>query len=70
MKHKVSLLSTDDWVGLYFDGELQVENHSLSSWDWEMIMAKLGVDFEWEYVELEQFEEWGGRCPDSWEDVV
>lgn len=58
----IQLLQGDDWVGLYIDGELRMEGHSLyivgvieeiTGWT----VGKVYVDGD------ELWDEWGSRCP-------
>lgn len=46
-----------DWIGLYHDGVLLHEGHSIQEED---LLRLLGVDFN---HRVEDFEKLGGRCP-------
>lgn len=67
---KLHVITTDDWVGLYIDGDLKYEGHSLSHWHLlqEMDRAGLLEGISWSdksdesFGELEQF---GYRFPQS-----
>jgi hypothetical protein len=61
---KVALVhSTDgDWIGLYIDGKLVMEDHSLQESE---VLEAVGIPVEKElWVELPT-----GHCPDKLEDV-
>lgn len=54
---KVTLVSDEggDWEGLYVDGELLTENHSLSAWH---ILSELSQVFGFEFKSYEANGEW------------
>lgn len=56
-----------DWIGLYRDGKLLYEGHSIQEED---LVKLLGFECEHMVASNDQFEEWGGRCPDSHPDVI
>ena len=49
-----------DWIGLYHDGVLLHEGHSIQEED---LLKVLGIDATHQVADQAQFEEWGGRCP-------
>jgi hypothetical protein len=53
-----------DWEGLYFDGRLVTQNHSIDAGE---VLSLIGYDVT--YVSASA-EETGGRFPDRLEDVV
>ncbi len=69
MKTSVTLVKADDWQGLYFDGELEIENHRLRLEDvlrvlWGRVITHnetAEVDDDW--LEHE------GRLPRRLEDI-
>jgi hypothetical protein len=51
-----------DWIGLYVDGKLKMEGHSLRLED---VLESIGIKAE--AIEgSEYLEEFGNRCPDKW----
>jgi hypothetical protein len=40
LKASLIFVSTDDWEGIYINGELEYENHRLHSGDWIEIIRK------------------------------
>jgi hypothetical protein len=61
-----------DWEGLYIDGTLKIEGHSISARD---ILEYLGkyLNFEIEVVidEKESYlDRFGNSCPDTWEEAM
>lgn len=64
----VQFLRGDDWVGLYVDGELKYDGHSIQEED--VVRYVLGSYLPTLWMENEEFWEYvGGRCPDSWGEV-
>jgi hypothetical protein len=49
-----------DWIGLYRDGILLHEGHSIQEED---MLSILGLDYEHQVWTQEQFDEHGCRCP-------
>lgn len=71
MKIKLLYLA-DDWMGLYIDGELVYENHSINARDVLRDGMKLR-DFEVSYEDheaLEAYSEDMGSCPETWAEVL
>jgi hypothetical protein len=68
----VGILSSEDgdWTGLYLDGKLIAENHSLSNWDWVQLLSSLGIGVQDEERSMEWFEKVGSRCPETWDEVM
>jgi hypothetical protein len=63
--NKVFLFECEDWCGLYVNGRLEMENHSL---DIGRVIQRLCVlgpfSYESDYFGGDGFEEqWGGGCP-------
>ena len=64
---KVTFVSGDaDWMGLYVDGKLVLENHSLNIED---VLDALEIDFEHPTFDSEWMEE-QGTLPEFLKDVV
>lgn len=67
---RVALVDVDDWTGLYINGQLAIQNHSLSERHVLEALAKAGaIEFGVAYVD----EEWlndRGDLPESLADVV
>jgi hypothetical protein len=65
--HKVHFITSEDgdWIGLYFDGELLDEGHSLDERQVVRRLAqkRLGLIVTTEEKSAEWFEEQGGSCP-------
>lgn len=40
---KITFVSGDDWKGLYVDGKLVYENHSIPNY---IVLDKLGIDYD------------------------
>lgn len=61
----VNLLRGDDWIGLYVDGELVLEGHSLSESTVIKVLTgtRPGVFQEYDW---EAWDEWGNHCPPTW----
>lgn len=64
MKHIV-LITADDWQGIYVNGKLMDENHSLSL---RMVLEILGVEFSDFTVDQEWMEN-HGHLPENLSDV-
>lgn len=64
----ITILSTDDWSGLYYNGELIDEGHSINLYS---VLKKLGYDIKSIHVDdVEEFENYfGSSCPDTLEEV-
>jgi hypothetical protein len=63
---QVRMLRVDNWEGLYINGELKLEGHSLSVRDVIELFTN-DLDTIWSGDDLERF---GYRCPRSWNEVV
>lgn len=65
---EITILSTDDWEGLYHNGELLDEGHSINFYS---ILRKLGYHIEYISVDdPEEFENYfGTNCPDTLDEV-
>ena len=68
MTRDVKFLRGDDWIGLYLDGLLRYEGHSI---DYDQLMDFLKIPFEqrFEWDNDGFWERSGYRCPDTWDDV-
>lgn len=60
------VIEGDDWVGLYVNGLLQSEGHSLH---WPTILRRLGMDVQTYEVHDEWLLEQSGSLPRTLEDV-
>lgn len=59
----IKLVSGSDWQGLYWDGELVGEGHSLAAFQ---VLDALNIKYE-QFEKTEKwFDETGGRCPKEW----
>ena len=63
---KVTFVSGDDWQGLYIDGELKREGHSLAARD---VLELLGVRCDYVTADQQWLEE-SGDLPRRLSDVV
>jgi len=69
---KISLFhaGSGDWEGLYVDGVLKMENHSLDATE---LLVRLCEQLDFEFTNLysddEYLERYGNRCPDTWEEI-
>ncbi len=61
----IKLVKADNWQGIYIDGELAAENHSLNPED---ILYVLGVDHEVKWADEEWLDGFGS-LPAKYEDV-
>ena len=63
---EVTLIRLDDWVGLYFNGRLLAEGHSLSEGEvLDAIAPELGLRVERREVTEDFLVDW--RCPEKLE---
>lgn len=67
-KQEVTLVSalSGDWVGLYVDGELRAQNHSLRARD---VLRALGIEFQ-DFIAEERWMDREGSLPTNISDVV
>lgn len=65
--NKIVLLRSayGDWVGVYVNGDLIDEGHSINFYK---VMTSLGYPVESIEKSEEWFDEHGGMCPDRWEE--
>lgn len=49
MRKNIQFRSCDDWVAMYVDGTLVLENHTLH---WRHVLSALGIDFEDEEIDM------------------
>ena len=65
---KIRFLSSmsGDWVGMYINGELKIEGHSLHPLDIvELILNNLNIQYEAKLVEdIYELLDYSGRCPE------
>jgi hypothetical protein len=65
---ELTILSTDDWQGLYYNGELLDEGHSVNLYN---VLRGLGYNIE--YIDIddpEEFENYfGANCPETLDEV-
>lgn len=70
---KIRLLHSGcgDWIGLYIDNELVIEDHSLQE---EQLLKELSkrLNFEYESVWSKEYEldKYGNSCPNTWQEVI
>ena len=67
---KVVLVLGDDWNGLYIDGKLEIENHSLSAYQALQTLSLNSHDFQLDQIVAD--EEWleqKGCLPEELSDV-
>ena len=62
------LIDTDDWSGLYYNGKLVDEGHSI---DWKYVIKKIfNCSIDSNYIDQEDFEEYfGSHCPETLDEV-
>ena len=60
MKALLILSEDGDWIGLYVDGKLELEGHSLRTQD---VIHALGIEANQIEKSVEWFDGHGGRCP-------
>lgn len=66
MKLRLLKSGAGDWVGLYDElGLLVDEGHSL---DWEWLLPRFGIEIE-SVTGGEYLEEYAGCCPQHWSEV-
>jgi len=65
---EITILSTDDWQGLYYNGKLLDEGHSINLRD---VLRQLGYHIEYIGVDdPEEFENYfGSSCPNTLDEV-
>ena len=65
---KVTIIRADDWAGVYVDGVLRYEGHSISAWEWSLLLVEAGVQVTDLSERPESYEaiEAAGRCPATW----
>lgn len=61
----ITIVRADDWVGIYVDGELKTENHSLDEDD---LLDVLGIEHK--VVWADEYLNKRGRCPQDLKDVI
>ena len=66
-------VSADDWCGLYINGELEIEGHSISASEWLDIIDELIVDHTVDRTDKESDHAYKvigdcGRCLAHWPD--
>lgn len=66
MSRNITIAQADDWIGVYINGELQAEGHSISTVE---LLEVLGVEHEQVSVDQEWIED-RGNLPANLADVV
>lgn len=67
------VVKADDWAGVYINGELDFEGHSIPDWVWMGIIDDLLADRKIDRTDCESDHaytviEASGRCPAVWPD--
>lgn len=65
---KVFTCNAGDWMGLYKDGVLVHEGHDIPVWEW---LSHLGGEsiYDEDAKAGPYLDEFGGRCPQTWEEI-
>lgn len=64
---EITILRTDDWQGVYYNGELIDEGHSINLYN---VLRTLGYHLDHINVDGEEFEKLiGSSCPDTLDEV-
>ena len=64
---KLILMRGDDWEGIYYEGKLLYQGHSIN---WYDVLKKLGYATKLKYIESEEdWKELGWSLPENIEDV-
>ena len=65
---QVTVIKADDWAGVYIDGALWVEGHTISDFDWLLLLVRAGVQVNDLSERPEAYEaiEAAGCCPPTW----
>ena len=61
--------SNGDWCGIYVDGQLYTEGHSITVWEWLQIIKTLLIDTTKEHEVDGDWLEEGGSFPQSFSDI-
>lgn len=65
---KLHIAECDDWIGLYVDGKLVQEGHSLH---WSHLLETLNLEYTSQYYEEEEsMEKMGYNFPEKQEDLI
>lgn len=67
----ITFVYADDWTGLYVDGRLQREGHSIEAWDALVLIQDLELDnfgLEYFWCDLDWIHD-RGNLPDELSDV-
>lgn len=69
---RIDFCETDDWQGVYINGEIHMENHSLSTADWLQLLITVLIDegspvVRRHYVDYDWIES-GGHFPRLFEE--
>ncbi len=75
---EIRYLYYEDWEGVYVDGKLFAEGHSISKWDYHELIrhvaeaAPESLEFlsGHDIYDEEFIKEHGWRCPDDYSDVL
>lgn len=64
----VTVIRADDWAGIYIDGTLWCEGHSISDYEWTLLLVRAGIQVTDLSERPESYEaiEAAGRCPATW----
>lgn len=65
------VVRADDWAGVYIDGELYLEGHSISDIEWMNLLDKALTDRKVDRSDYESDRAYSviqgyGRCPPHW----
>lgn len=66
VKIKCTIVDMDDWLGIYLDGKLVYEGHSITP---GMLLSLLNIPHRRVGVTDEFSEELGGRCPSELSEI-
>lgn len=63
---KLIIMRGDDWEGVYYNGKLLYQGHSIR---WDDVLKQLGYNTVSNYIEEEHWEQLGWAFPENIEDV-
>lgn len=66
-KHKLTLVTSDDWQAIYIDGQKFREGHSIHTYEWVNLTSKGPYDVSIYSIDDEDFLEdiWGWDFPEK-----
>lgn len=67
IKPNLTVISLDDWIGIYKEGKLLLQGHSI---DYYELLEKLGYNVDSKYIPNDDLDEFGNQLPEQLSEIT